>query len=159
METGQALRKIRPPILSADRGTVGIMSGATLQNNQVNAAGMGSAIQISGSADLEMNYGTITGNTAVDRGAVNFDSTGKFMIQNRISIEGNTLSSGEKANVYLSEGKHMTVVGDLDTSAIGVTTARLPEASAGGASTQAAQEVNVAVPLGGSAVDISPSHL
>ena len=55
------------PILSADRGTVGIMSGATLQNNQVNAAGMGSAIQISGSADLEMNYGTITGNTAVDR--------------------------------------------------------------------------------------------
>ncbi len=79
------------------------MSGATLQNNQVNAAGMGSAIQISGSADLEMNYGTITGNTAVDRGAVNFDSTGKFMIQNRISIEGNTLSSGEKANVYLSK--------------------------------------------------------
>ncbi|WP_349769081.1 hypothetical protein [Hungatella sp.] len=145
------------PILSADRGTVGIMSGATLQNNQVNAAGMGSAIQISGSADLEMNYGTITGNTAVDRGAVNFDSTGKFMIQNRISIEGNTLSSGEKANVYLSEGKYMTVVGDLDTSAIGVTTARLPEASAGGASTQAAQEVNVAVPLGRSAVDISPS--
>ena len=145
------------PILSADSGTIGIMSGATLQNNRVNANGLGSAVQVSGSANLEMNYGTVTGNVSSDRGAVNFDSTGKFTIQNRISIEGNTLISGEKANVYLAAGNYITVAGDLDTSAIGITTAQLPDASAGGNSTQASQEVRVAVPQTGSAVDISPS--
>lgn len=145
------------PILSADSGTIGIMSGAALQNNQVKANGTGSAIQISGSANLEMNYGTVTGNISGDRGAVNFDSTGKFTVQNLVTIEGNTLSSGEKANVYLPAGKYMTVAGDLDASAIGITTAQLPDASANGTSTQDSQEIKVAVPLAGSAVDISPS--
>lgn len=145
------------PILTGNTGTIGVMSGAVLQNNKVSAPGVGSAIQAGGSVNLEMNFGTITGNVTKDRGAVNFESTGKFTVQNRIVIEDNTNEGDAKANVYLAAGKYMTVESDLDTTSIGVTTAQLPEASAGGLSTQANQEVKIAVPLAGSSVNISPS--
>ena len=46
---------------------------------------------------------------------------------------------------------------DLDTSQIGVTAEQLPLASPGGISSQPSQEVKIAVPLTGSAVNISPS--
>ncbi len=43
------------------------MSGAVLQkHNQVTASGVG--IQAGGSVNLEMNFGTITGNVTKDRG-------------------------------------------------------------------------------------------
>lgn len=79
------------------------------------------------------------------RGAVYFDSTGRFDVLNDVMIEDNTTPSGAKANVYLAEGRTITVTGDLNTSRIGVTTARQPDASPGGISTQAGQEIKIAV--------------
>lgn len=145
------------PILMADRGTVGIMKGAVLQNNRVEEGGQGSAIQIVGTANLEMNYGTVTGNVTNDRGAVNFESSGKFIVQNQVFIENNTATGEEKANVYLASGKYMTVADDLGESKIGVTLKQVPGVSVEGTATKVGQEVKVAVPEARSAMNISPS--
>lgn len=145
------------PLVSAVSGRVEINSGADLQNCRGNSASQGSAVNITGSASLSMNYGTVSGNVSEGKGAVYFDSTGRFDVLNDVMIEDNTTPSGAKANVYLAEGRTITVTGDLNTSRIGVTTARQPDASPGGISTQAGQEIKIAVPLSGSGVDTAPS--
>ena len=108
-----------------------INSGADLRNCHGDNTSKGSAVNITGSAALSMNYGTISGNVSEGKGAVYFDSTGRFNVLNDVMIESNTTPSGAKANVYLAEGRTITVTGDLNTSRIGVTTARQPDASPG----------------------------
>ena len=141
------------PLVSAGSGRVEINSGADLRNCHGDNTSKGSAVNITGSAALSMNYGTISGNVSEGKGAVYFDSTGRFNVLNDVMIESNTTPSGAKANVYLAEGRTITVTGDLNTSRIGVTTARQPDASPGGISTLAGQEIKIAVPLSGSGVD------
>ena len=133
------------PLVSAGSGRVEINSGADLRNCHGDNTSKGSAVNITGSAALSMNYGTISGNVSEGKGAVYFDSTGKFNVLNDVMIESNTTPSGAKANVYLAEGRTITVTGDLNTSRIGVTTARQPDASPGGISTLAGQEIKIAV--------------
>ncbi|MFR3754944.1 MAG: hypothetical protein ACLTW9_26590 [Enterocloster sp.] len=45
---------------------------------------------ITGSASLSMNYGTVSGNVSEGKGAVYFDSTGRFDVLNDVMIEDNT---------------------------------------------------------------------
>lgn len=78
-----------------------------------------------------MNYGKVSGNLSEGKGAVYFNSTGRFDVLNDVMIEDNTTSSGAKANIYLETGRTITVTGDLNASRIGVTTARQPAASPG----------------------------
>ena len=145
------------PLLSAASGRLEINSGANVTGCHGNAASQGSAVNITGNAALSMNYGKVSGNTSEGKGAVYFNSTGRFSVINDVMIEDNLNPSGAKANVYLESGKTVTVAGDLNASKIGVTTAQQPAASPGGISTEAAQEVKAAVPLAGSAVDTAPS--
>lgn len=144
-------------LVSAGSGRVEINSGAELKNCHGDSASQGSALNVTGSAVLSMNYGKVSGNLSEGKGAVYFNSTGRFEVLNDVMIEDNTTPSGAKANIYLETGRTITVTGDLNTSKIGVTTAQQPAASPGGISTEAAQEIKIAVPLSGSGVDTAPS--
>lgn len=133
------------PLISAATGTVEINSGAVVKNCNGTSTGLGSAVEITGSANLSMNYGTVKDNISNGKGTVYFDSNGSFTVKNLVTIQGNVNSSGEKSNVYLTQGKRITVNGDLDASQIGVTAQQIPDASVGD-STVAGQEVVIAVP-------------
>ena len=145
------------PLLSATSGRLEVNSGAAIQGCFGNGSSLGSAVNITGNAAFSMNYGKISGNTSAGKGAVYYNSTGRFDVLNDVLIEDNVNQSGAKANVYLEDGKAITVTGDLNVSKIGVTAKKQPAASPGGISTEAAQQVTVAVPLAGSAVDRAPS--
>ena len=145
------------PLVSAGSGRIEINSGAELRNCHGDSASQGSALNVTGSAALSMNYGKVSGNLSEGKGAVYFNSTGRFDVLNDVMIEDNTTSSGAKANIYLETGRTITVTGDLNASRIGVTTARQPAASPGGISTETGQEIKIAVPLSGSGVDTAPS--
>lgn len=145
------------PLVSAGSGRVEINSGAELKNCHGDSSSQGSALNITGSAALSMNYGKVSGNLSEGKGAVYFNSTGRFDVLNDVMVEDNTTPSGAKANIYLETGRTITVTGDLDASRIGVTTAQQPAASPGGISTEAGQEIKIAVPLSGSGVDTAPS--
>ena len=133
-------------LVSAATGTLEINSGATLQNNKGSISSKGSAVDITGAANLTMNYGTVSNNISSGKGAVYFDSSGAFSVNNLVTIDNNANGTGGKSNVYLANGKKITVLGDLDASKIGVTSEQLPESSVGGIATTANQEVVVAVP-------------
>ncbi|MGL6216630.1 MAG: hypothetical protein ACRC36_01245, partial [Lacrimispora sphenoides] len=133
------------PLISAATGTVEINSGAVVKNCNGTSTGLGSAVEITGSANLSMNYGTVKDNISNGKGTVYFDSNGSFSVKNLVTIQGNVNSFGEKSNVYLTQGKRITVNGDLDASQIGVTALQIPDASVGD-STVAGQEVVIAVP-------------
>lgn len=145
------------PLVSAGSGRIEINSGAELRNCHGDSASQGSALNVTGSAALSMNYGKVSGNLSEGKGAVYFNSTGRFDVLNDVMIEDNATSSGAKANIYLETGRTITVTGDLNASRIGVTTARQPAASPGGISTETGQEIKIAVPLSGSGVDTAPS--
>lgn len=145
------------PLLSASGGRLEVNSGAEVKNCFGNSSSLGSAVNITGSAAFSMNYGKITGNTSSGKAAVYYNSAGRFEVINDVLIEDNVNQSGAKANVYLENGKMITVAGDLNVSKIGVTTAQQPAASPGGISTEAGQQITIAVPLSGSAVDTAPS--
>ena len=135
------------PLIAAGSGTIGIQSGAELQNNIIATnKTTGSAIDITGTANLDMNFGTVTGNKSAGKGAVHFSSTGYFRIKNEIEITGNEGTSNAPANVFLASGRSITVSGDLGDSEIGVTVEKLPAASPGGVSSKAEQEVKIAEP-------------
>lgn len=145
------------PLLSATSGRLEVNSGAEIQGCLGNGSSLGSAVNITGNAAFSMNYGKISGNTSFGKGAVYYNSTGRFDVINDVLIEDNVNQSGAKANVYLEDGKTITVTGDLNIAKIGVTAKKQPSASPGGISTEAAQQVTVAVPLAGSAMDTAPS--
>lgn len=145
------------PLVKASAGRLEINSGANLKNCKGSPESMGSAVNITGSASLSMNFGKVSENRSEGKGAVYFDSSGTFEVINDVLIEDNQTPSGGKANVYLGEGMVITVNGDLGGGRIGVTTAKQPEASPGGMATVAAHEVKVAVPGTGSSVNTAPS--
>ena len=132
-------------LVKANAGELYINAGTTVTGNKIIDPASGSALDVTGSASLTIHSGTISNNISNGSGAVNFNSTGEISVLNDIQIWDNTNASGEKANVYLADGKHITVEGDLGGSKIGVTSAQIPEASVG-ESTAAGQEVVIAVP-------------
>ena len=144
-------------LVSATSGRIEINSGAQLKNCHGNSSSQGSALSVTGSATLSMNYGKVSGNLSEGKGAVYFNSTGRFDVLNDVMVEDNTTPSGAKSNIYLETGRTITVTGDLNASRIGVTTAGQPAASPGGISTEAGQEIKIASPLAGSGVDTAPS--
>ncbi|RHB48083.1 hypothetical protein DW886_04645 [Enterocloster aldenensis] len=144
-------------LVNASGGRLEINSGATIQNCHGNPESMGSAVNITGSASLSMNFGKVSENKSEGKGAVYFDSSGTFEVIHDVSVEDNQTPSGGKSNVYLGDGKVITVKGDLGGGRIGVTTARQPEVSPGGMATIAAHEVKIAVPGPGSSVNTAPS--
>ena len=112
-------------LVSAASGRIEINSGAELKNCHGNSGSLGSALSVTGSAALSMNYGRVSGNLSEGKGAVYFNSSGRFDVLNDVMIEDNTTPSGAKANVYLEAGRAITVTGDLNASRIGVTTCLL----------------------------------
>ena len=133
------------PLVKASAGDLYINAGTSFIGNKITDPVSGSALDITGNADLIINSGTVSNNISSGSGAVNFNSIGEFTVLNDINISDNVNSAGEKANVYLAEGKHITVEGDLEASKISVTTQQVPEASVG-ESTATGQEVVIAVP-------------
>ncbi|WP_024291608.1 InlB B-repeat-containing protein [Lacrimispora indolis] len=133
------------PLVKASAGELYINAETTFTGNKITNPASGSALDVTGSASLIINSGTVSNNISNGSGAVNFNSTGEISVLNDIHITDNTNTAGEKANVFLSAGKYITVEGDLGTSRIGVTSEQIPEASVG-ESTTAGQEVVIAVP-------------
>ena len=133
-------------IEASGNSTVGIQPNTILKNNIITDATKGSAINMTGSAKLDMNGATISGNISAGKGAVHYNATGGFEVRNENQISDNKTSFGQKANVYLPLNKHITVKGDLEDSVIGVTAEKLPAASPGGVSSKAEQEVKIAEP-------------
>lgn len=133
------------PLISVTGGTLEINSGARITNAKGNSESTGSAVSVTGTGGLSMNMGAVTGNVSNGKGTIYYDGTGGFSVINGNQVTDNATSAGAASNVYLTEGKTITVEGDLDDSVIGVTTAEIPQASAG-VSEAAEQEVVVAVP-------------
>ena len=74
---------------------------------------------------FHMEGGSITGNTATSYGGgVYVHDT--FTVSGGVKISGNNKSDGSNSNVYLSDGKTITVTGVLSGAEIGVTTATKP---------------------------------
>lgn len=134
------------PLISVTSGGLEINSDAVVTNANGSDLSMGSAINVTGTGKLSMNFGTVSGNISAGKGAVYYNATGGFEVLNRNQILDNTNSSGKKANVYLALDKYITVKGDLDNSMIGVTAEQIPAASPGGVSSESSQEVIIAVP-------------
>ena len=134
------------PLISASSGKLEINSGAVITNCSGSESSQGSAVNVTGSAGLSMNFGTVSGNVSAGKGAVYYDGTGGFKVRNNNQISDNTTPDGKKSNVYLTQGKYITVMSDLDASEIGVTTEQLPAAAPGGISSHESHEVKIAVP-------------
>ncbi len=133
------------PLVKASAGELYVNAGTTFTGNEITDPASGSALDITGSASLIINSGTVSNNISNGSGAVHFNSTGEISVLNDIHIWENTNTAGEKANVYLAAGKRFITEGDLGTSQIGVTSEQIPEASVG-ESVTAGQEVVIAVP-------------
>ncbi|MDO4788673.1 MAG: InlB B-repeat-containing protein [Johnsonella sp.] len=115
------------PLISASQGKVEIKRRAVLENNKVNAADTASAIDISGSAHLDMNYGTIKGNTSMNGSAVHLGSSKEMTLQNTVVIHDNKDINGAQANLHLKSGKKVKVLNTLGSeSKIGVNVETLP---------------------------------
>lgn len=80
-----------------------------------------------GDGTFNMSGGSITDNTAVNGGGVYVHGT--FTVSGAVKITDNKKSDGN-SNVYLSNGKTISVTGKLDGAEIGVTTATKPGESA-----------------------------
>lgn len=82
-----------------------------------------SAIDISGSANLKMDYGTIKDNESYQGGAVNVAGSGNITVANNVNINSNKNDAGGNSNVRLGTGKTVLVGEKLPTgSRIGITT-------------------------------------
>ena len=79
-----------------------------------------------GDGTFNMSGGSITDNTAVNGGGVFVHGT--FTVSGGVKISGNK-KSDSNSNVYLSDGKAISVTGKLDGAEIGVTTATKPSGS------------------------------
>ena len=81
-----------------------------------------------GDGTFNMSGGSITDNTAVNGGGVYVHGT--FKVSGGVKISGNNKSDGSDSNVYLPDGKTISVTGALGGAEIGVTTATKPDESA-----------------------------
>ena len=142
-------------------GKVFIQGDVTLQNNKVTSDDKGSAINLSSSAELEMNYGKITGNVSKTGGAV-YHNANRVAVKNAVEIKGNVNDQNKELNLVLAQNKKVEVQGPLvdDTGAtadIKVTVKGQPAASTGSNITSADQETIVAEPsasYAGSVADV-----
>ena len=115
------------------------MSGGSITGNTATASfagtGNGGGVYVGGGT-FNMSGGSITGNTATGDGNTTgtgggvFVGDGTFNVSGGVKISGNNKSDGSNSNVYLSNGKTITVTDKLDGAEIGVTTATKPGESA-----------------------------
>lgn len=119
-----------------------IGSGTSMINNKAGAVSFDSP------GDLYIDGGTkgvVIKNNVSEKGAVDFSGGGTFSMKNKVIIKDNQKEGGP-ANVYLPDGKHIEVDGDLGESVVGITTQNMPGTSVEGGVTEAAQEIQIAVP-------------
>ena len=108
------------------------MSGGSITGNTAtgdgNTPSTGGGVFVSEDSTFSMSGGSITGNTATSYGGgVYVHDT--FMVSGGVKISGNNKSDGSNSNVYLSDGKTISVTGALGGAEIGVTTAKAPAGS------------------------------
>ena len=105
------------------------MSGGTVSSNSTNISGNGGGVYLY-SGSFTMNGGSIVDNIAGKNGnggGVYVASSATLEVSgSNIEVINNTRSDETPDNVYLAEGKTISVRGNLDGSKIGVTPARLP---------------------------------
>jgi len=65
------------PLISASSGKLEINSGAVITNCSGSESGQGSAVNVTGSAGLSMNFGTVSGNVSAGKGAVYYNGSEK----------------------------------------------------------------------------------
>ena len=95
------------------------MSGGTITNT----TGSGSGVNVRGGGTFDMSGGSVKECTG---GGVNVDLNGTFKVSGAPVVAGNTLG-GQAQNVWLADGKTITIAGPLtDGAHIGVTTATTP---------------------------------
>lgn len=123
------------PLLEASVGRIDLLSGTVLKNNVVTGTTKGSAINVTGTAELTIDSSEITGNTSPEggKGAVHFDGA-DFTVTGEVLIKDNALSNSTTvataSNVYLPEGKSMSIGAEgINGSDIGVTTQNIPDPS------------------------------
>ena len=139
-----------PLIEAGTSGKVFLQKGAKLQNNKVTSDNKGSAVNLNGSAELEMNYGEITGNESKKGGAV-YHNGGKLAAKNAALIRGNVNDASKELNLVLADAtKNVEVIGPLvddegNQAEIKVTVNGAPAPSNSGV-TAANQETVVAKP-------------
>ena len=139
-----------PLIEAGTSGKVFLQKGAKLQNNKVTSDNKGSAVNLNGSAELEMNYGEITGNESKKGGAV-YHNGGKLAAKNAALIRGNVNDASKELNLVLKDAtKSAEVIGPLvddegNQAEIKVTVNGAPAPSNSGVTT-ANQETVVAKP-------------
>ena len=139
------------PVISATAGTLSLNTKSKVTGAKGTALNQGSAVDLSGSANLSMNGGAVTGNESKEggKGAVCYNSSGTFTVLNEVNIQENKDAAGTPANVYLAAGKTITVEKDLERGMIGITSATLPTVMPGAVPTEISQEIPVAVPGSG----------
>lgn len=102
------------------------MEGGSITGNNAGLSGGGGVWLHSG--EFNMSGGSITGNTTTGNGGGVFVGGGTFKVSGGVKISGNKNSVGSDSNVYLSDGKTISVIGALSGAEIGVTTAKTPAA-------------------------------
>ena len=107
------------------------MSGGSITGNTATSDGntpsTGGGVFVSEDSTFSMSGGSITGNTATSYGGgVYVHDT--FMVSGAVKITDNKKSDGSNSNVYLPNGKTISVTGALGGAEIGVTTAKAPAA-------------------------------
>lgn len=107
------------------------MSGGSITGNTAtgddNTTGTGGGVFV-GEGTFNMSGGSITGNTTTGNGGGVYVH-GTFTVSGGVKISGNKNSGGSNSNVYLPNGKTISVTGVLSGAEIGVTTAKTPAAS------------------------------
>lgn len=107
------------------------MSGGSITGNTATGdgktTGTGGGVFV-GDGTFNMSGGSITDNTAANGGGV-WVHSGEFKVSGGVKISGNRKSDGSNSNVYLPNGKTITVTGALGGAEICVTTATAPAAS------------------------------
>ena len=104
----------------------GSITGNTATASSLPNTGTGGGVFV-GDGTFNMSGGSITDNTAVNGGGVYVHGT--FTVSGGVKISGNKKSGDSNSNVYLSNGKTISVTGKLDGVEIGVTTAKTPAGS------------------------------
>ena len=106
------------------------MSGGSVTGNTAtgngNTTGTGGGVFVGEHGTFNMSGGSITDNTAANGGGVYVHGT--FTVSGGVKISGNNKSDGSNSNVYLPNGKTISVTGALDGAEIGVTTKETPAA-------------------------------
>lgn len=109
-----------------------VMEGGEIKNNRAKSGGGG--IECYGDGDsadrVSLSGGTITGNTTggdVGGGIKCGDVSRPLTVSGSVRITGNTNASGKESNLYLCDGKTLSVDGGFSSGAvIGVTTESAP---------------------------------